>query len=69
MVMKGRLSGRDKIGVRIGKVIGRYKVGKHVDLDIKDGSFSFVINEERVAAEAARQCCHPSSRSDAPVRS
>ena len=53
MVMKGRLSGRDKIGVRIGKVIGRYKVGKHVDLDIKDGSFSFTINEERVAAEAA----------------
>ena len=53
MVMKGRLSGRDKIGVRIGKVIGRYKVGKHVDLDIKDGSFSFGINEERVAAEAA----------------
>ena len=53
MVMSGRLAGRDKIGVRIGKVIGKYKVGKHFDLDIKDGAFSFSVNAERVAAEAA----------------
>ena len=53
MVMGGRLAGRDKIGVRVGKVIGKYKVGKHFDLDIKDGSFVFKINEARVAAEAA----------------
>ena len=53
MVMSGRLEGRDKIGVRIGKVIGKYKVGKHFDLDIKDGAFSFSVNAERVAAEAA----------------
>ena len=45
--------GRDKIGVRVGKVIGKYKVGKHFDLDIKDGWFAFAVNEERVAAEAA----------------
>ena len=53
MVMSGRLEGRDKIGVRVGKVIGRYKVGKHFDIDIEDGAFSFSINAERVAAEAA----------------
>ena len=53
MVMSGRLEGRDKIGVRIGKVIGKYKVGKHFDLDIKDGAFSFTVNAGRVAAEAA----------------
>ena len=53
MVMSGRLEGRDKIGVRVGKVIGKYKVGKHFDLEIKDGAFSFSINAERVAAEAA----------------
>ena len=53
MVMSGRLEGRDKIGVRIGKVIGKYKVGKHFDLDIKDGAFSFSVNAGRVAAEAA----------------
>ena len=53
MVKAGRLEGRDKIGVRVGKVIGKYKVGKHFDLDIKDGSFAFAVNADRVAAEAA----------------
>ena len=46
-------AGRDKIGVRVGKVIGKYKVGKHFDLDIQDAAFTFSVNEERVAAEAA----------------
>ena len=53
MVMSGRLEGRDKIGVRIGRVIGKYKAGKHFDLDIKDGAFSFTVNAGRVATEAA----------------
>ena len=52
-VMSGRLEGRDKIGLRIGKVISKYKVAKHFDLDIKDGAFEFTINADRVAAEAA----------------
>jgi hypothetical protein len=53
MVIGGRLEGRDKIGVRVGRVINKYKVGKHVDLDIKDHAFGFKVNEARVAAEAA----------------
>ena len=53
MVRTGRLAGRDKIGVRVGKVIGKYKVAKHFDLDIEDGAFDFRVNEARVAAEAA----------------
>jgi Transposase DDE domain len=53
MVMSGRLEGRDKIGMRVGKVIAKYKVAKHFDLDIKDGAFEFAINTDRVAAEAA----------------
>ena len=53
MVTAGRLEGRDKIGVRVGKVIGKYKVAKHFDLDIKDGAFDFSVNDARVAAEAA----------------
>ena len=53
MVMSGRLEGRDKIGMRVGKVIAKYKVAKHFDLDIKDGAFEFAINADRVAAEAA----------------
>jgi transposase len=53
MVASGKLSGRDKIGVRVGKVIGKYKMAKHFDLDIQDAAFSFSVNEQRVAAEAA----------------
>jgi hypothetical protein len=53
MVAAGRLLGRDKIGVRVGKVLNKYKVGKHFDLDIKDRAFAFSISEARVAAEAA----------------
>jgi hypothetical protein len=53
MVASSRLAGRDKIGIRVGKVIGKYKVGKHFDLDIQDAAFAFSVNEERVAAEAA----------------
>lgn len=53
MIANGRLAGRDKIGIRVGKVIGKYKVGKHFDLDIQDAALAFSINEERVAAEAA----------------
>ena len=43
----------DRIGVRIGKVIGKYKVAKHFELDIEDASFAFKVNDERVATEAA----------------
>jgi transposase len=53
MVQSGKLFGRDKIGVRVGKVIGKHKVGKHFDLDIADEAFSFSVNDGRVAAEAA----------------
>ena len=52
-VAAGKLCGRDKIGVRVGKVIGKYKMAKHFDLDIQDAAFAFSVNEERVAAEAA----------------
>ena len=53
MVAAGRLAGAAEIGVRVGKVIGRYKVAKHFDPEIKDNSFAFSVNEDRVAAEAA----------------
>jgi hypothetical protein len=53
MARSGRLAGRDKIGVRLGKVLDKYKVGKHFDYAITDASFSFSVNAERVAAEAA----------------
>ncbi len=53
MVERGRLRGQGNIGVRVGKVIGKYKVGKHFDLEIEDDRFVFAMNEERVGVEAA----------------
>jgi Transposase DDE domain len=53
MVAAGKLAGRDKIGLRAGKVLNKYKVGKHFDLTIQDAVFAFSVNEARVAAEAA----------------
>jgi len=52
-VDKGWLHGQGKIGVRVGKVINKYKVGKHFELDIRDNDFSFEINRDKVKKEAA----------------
>jgi transposase len=48
-----RLRGRDRIGLAVGKLINRYKVGKHVDLTIDEDRFAYEINATRVAEEAA----------------
>ncbi len=53
MVARGRLKGRDAIGVRVGKVVNKYKVAKHFRLDIADDRLDFHVDEPRVAAEAA----------------
>jgi transposase len=52
-VEQGRFGGRDKIGVRIGKAINKYKVGKHFILDIRDQDFEFCVDTHKVAEEAA----------------
>jgi Transposase DDE domain len=49
----GRLAGAGKIGVRVGKVIGRYKMAKHYTLDITDDRFAFTRNTGAITAEAA----------------
>ena len=41
MVARGRLKGREAIGVRVGKVVNRYKVAKHIQLDIRDDGLDF----------------------------
>jgi hypothetical protein len=46
------LSGRAKIGLRVGRVLNRHKVGKHFELTIDDRSFSYRRNETRIEAEA-----------------
>ena len=52
-VNKGRLHGQSNIGVRVGKVINKYKVGKHFELDIRNNDFGFEINRDKVKNEAA----------------
>lgn len=49
----GRLKGKAKIGVRVGRVVNKYKVAKHFELTIEDGRFDYKILETQVAAEAA----------------
>jgi transposase len=53
MVKRGRLKGADAIGVRVGKVVNKYKVAKHVVLDIGARAFSYHVDEEKVQREAA----------------
>ncbi len=52
-IRKGQLYGKDKIGIRIGKVINKYRVGKHFKLCISDNEFTFEIKQDKVKAEAA----------------
>ncbi len=48
------LRGAALIGVRVGTVLNKYKMGKHFDLAITDTSFSFTRKSKEIAAEAAR---------------
>jgi len=41
----------DEIGLKVGKILNRFKVGKHFVLDIQDGQFTFARNAERIADE------------------
>ena len=49
----GKLKGRDKIGVRVGKLIDQYKMAKHFELTIDENAFSFARKQDHIAAEAA----------------
>jgi hypothetical protein len=42
-----------KIGERVGRVSNRYKVAKHFELEIADGSFSYRRKHSHIQAEAA----------------
>ena len=49
----GKLLGKDKIGVAVGKVVNQYKVAKHFELTITDVSFTYTRLADNIAAEAA----------------
>ena len=52
-VQAGRLAGAARIGVEAGKVITKYKMGKHFDLAITDDSLTVTRRQDQIDAEAA----------------
>ena len=48
-----RLKGKDKIALRVGKVINQFKVAKHFEISITDESFSYQRRAVSIASEAA----------------
>jgi Transposase DDE domain len=53
MIARGTIKGKAAIGVRIGKVVDKYKMSKHLVLDIRDEGFDFHLDDAKVSAEAA----------------
>ena len=49
----GRLSGAVKIGLRVGRVLGKCKVGKHFHVEITDTTLTVTRDRDRIDAEAA----------------
>jgi DDE family transposase len=47
------LRGQDQIGVRVGRVLGRFKMAKHFRYEIADAAFRFERDPERIEDEAA----------------
>jgi Transposase DDE domain len=52
-VQAGKLGGAGPIGVKVGRVLGRFKMAKHFTLDIADGHFAYTPNQPAIDAEAA----------------
>jgi len=50
---KKPLRGRREIGLAVGKILGRYKMGKHFTLSIEDDGFSCQRKAENIEREAA----------------
>src|SRR5690349_17656380 len=52
-VQAGRLAGAAAIGVEVGKVIAKYKTGKHFEVTITDDTLAVARRQDRIDAEAA----------------
>ena len=72
-VQAGRLAGAGKIGVEVGKVITRYKTGKHFAVTITDDSLTVERRQDQIDEEAALDGFYvlrtpvPASELDAPA--
>ena len=49
----GRMADAGKIAVRVGQVVGRYKIANHYILDISQNSFAFTHDQDHISAKAA----------------
>ena len=52
-VQAGRLATAAAIGLRVGRVVNRFKMAKHFTLSIEAGAFDFARKEAEIRAEAA----------------
>jgi hypothetical protein len=52
-VAEGRLTGQDQIGLKLGRVIGKYKMAKHFTITITDTSLTITRDQASIDAEAA----------------
>jgi hypothetical protein len=50
---KRALRGQDKIGLRVGKVLGRFKMAKHFEIAITKTAFTYARKQDAIEAEAA----------------
>ena len=72
-VEAGRLTGAGEIGVAVGKVISKYKTGKHLVITITDDSLTVARNQAQIDDEAALDGFYvlrtpvPASQLDAPA--
>jgi hypothetical protein len=72
-VQAGRLTGAGPIGIEVGKVISRYKTGKHFAVTITDTGLAVQRRQDQIDAEAALDGFYvlrtpvPASELDAPA--
>jgi hypothetical protein len=72
-VQAGKLTGAGPIGVEVGKVISRYKTGKHFAVTITDDSLAVTRKQDQIDAEATLDGFYvlrtpvPASQLDAPA--
>lgn len=52
-VATGKLTGADQIGLKVGQVLNKYKMGKHLNVQITDTSLTVTRNQDQIDAEAA----------------
>ncbi len=55
---KRRLKGEDKIALKVGKILNRFKVAKHFRIEISRESFRYCRNHDSIGEEAALDGIH-----------